>query len=93
MKLPAYPRTKPSGIEWLGDVPEHWGVKAIKWETPVLRGASPRPIDDPIYFDDDGEYAWVRISDVTTAGTYLRVTEQKLSRLGSSLRGNQFARD
>ncbi|MCC6581092.1 MAG: hypothetical protein IT440_11690, partial [Phycisphaeraceae bacterium] len=27
MKLPAYPRTKPSGIEWLGDVPEHWEVK------------------------------------------------------------------
>lgn len=85
MKLPAYPRTKPSGVEWLGDVPEHWGVKAIKWETPVLRGASPRPIDDPIYFDDDGEYSWVRISDVTSAGTYLSTTEQKLSRLGSSL--------
>jgi type I restriction enzyme S subunit len=86
VKLPTYPRTKPSGVEWLGDVPEHWSVKAIKWETPVLRGASPRPIDDPIYFDDDhGEYSWVRISDVTSAGTYLSTTEQKLSRLGSSL--------
>lgn len=86
MKLPAYSRYKPSGVEWLGDVPEHWSVKAIKWETPVLRGASPRPIDDPAYFDDeDGEYSWVRISDVTSAGTYLSTTEQKLSRLGSSL--------
>jgi type I restriction enzyme S subunit len=27
VKLPAYPRTKPSGVEWLGDVPEHWEVK------------------------------------------------------------------
>ncbi len=27
MKFPAYPRTKPSGVEWLGDVPEHWEVK------------------------------------------------------------------
>lgn len=27
MKLPAYPRTKPSGVKWLGDVPEHWEVK------------------------------------------------------------------
>ena len=26
MKLPAYPRYKPSGVEWLGDVPEHWEV-------------------------------------------------------------------
>jgi len=30
MKLPAYPRTKPSGVEWLGDVPEHWEVKPLK---------------------------------------------------------------
>ncbi len=85
MKLPAYPRKKPSGVEWLGEVPEHWEVKAIKWESPVLRGASPRPIDNPIYFDDDGDYAWVRISDVTAAGMYLRSTEQRLSQLGSSL--------
>jgi type I restriction enzyme S subunit len=27
VKLPAHPRTKPSGVEWLGDVPEHWEVK------------------------------------------------------------------
>ena len=78
-------KLKPSGVEWLGDVPEGWNVKAIKWETPVLRGASPRPIDDPVYFDDEGEYAWVRISDVTAAGMYLTVTEQRLSPLGNSL--------
>ena len=28
MKLPAFPRIKFSGVEWLGDVPEHWSVKA-----------------------------------------------------------------
>jgi len=79
------PELKPSGVDWLGDVPKHWNVKAIKWASPVLRGASPRPIDDQIYFDDDGEYAWVRISDVTSAGMYLEGTEQRLSELGSSL--------
>lgn len=80
-----YPNTKPSGVQWLGEVPEHWDVKAIKWETPVFRGASPRPIDDPVYFDDEGEFAWVRIADVTAAGDYLESTTQQLSRLGSSL--------
>jgi type I restriction enzyme S subunit len=30
VKLPAYPRTKPSGVEWLGDVPEHWEVDRLK---------------------------------------------------------------
>ena len=56
MKYSAYPSYKTTGIAWLGDVPSHWAVKALKWESPVLRGASPRPIDNPIYFDDEGEY-------------------------------------
>ena len=25
------PRLKPSGVEWLGDVPEHWEVARLKW--------------------------------------------------------------
>lgn len=79
------PKMKESGVDWLGAVPARWKIKAIKWATPVQRGASPRPIDDPSYFDDDGEYAWVRISDVTAAGMYLDATEQRLSDLGSSL--------
>jgi type I restriction enzyme S subunit len=30
VKLPAYPEYKPSGVEWFGDVPEHWEVKRLK---------------------------------------------------------------
>ena len=26
MSFPRYPKYKPSGVEWLGDVPEHWAV-------------------------------------------------------------------
>jgi type I restriction enzyme, S subunit len=76
---------KPSGIEWLGDVPAHWDVISIKWLTPVKRGASPRPIDDPKYFDADGEFAWVRIADVSACDGVLSDTTQQLSELGSSL--------
>ena len=76
---------KESGIEWLGEVPAHWDVMAIKWISPVLRGASPRPIDDPIYFDEEGEYSWVRIADVTASEMRLDKTTQRLSELGASL--------
>lgn len=76
---------KSSGIEWLGDVPEHWDVVPIKWLSPVKRGASPRPIDDPQYFDEEGEFAWVRIADVSACDGILRETTQRLSSLGSSL--------
>ena len=28
-------RLKPSGVEWLGDVPEHWEVRRVKWYSTV----------------------------------------------------------
>ena len=80
-----YSEYKDSGVNWLGSVPKDWVVKSIKWESPVFRGASPRPIDDPIYFDEMGEYAWVRISDVTASGMYLNQTSQRLSDYGAKL--------
>ncbi|MCQ9063692.1 restriction endonuclease subunit S [Vibrio diabolicus] len=76
---------KDSGVEWLGEVPKHWDVIFIKHLSQVKRGASPRPIDDPKYFDDNGEYAWTRIADVSSSGMYLTETTQRLSTLGSSL--------
>lgn len=29
MKYSAYPAYKDSGVEWLGEIPEHWAVKRI----------------------------------------------------------------
>lgn len=80
-----YSKYKHTGIPWLGDVPERWEVRKIKTLSQIKRGASPRPIDDPKYFDDNGEYAWVRISDVTASNDYLENTTQRLSALGKSL--------
>ena len=33
-----YPAYKPSGVEWLGDVPAHWEVRRLKWVTRLQRG-------------------------------------------------------
>ncbi len=30
MSLPRYAKYKPSGVEWLGDVPEHWRIHRLK---------------------------------------------------------------
>lgn len=74
-----------SGIDWIGEMPAHWRLQQVKHLSPVKRGASPRPIDDPKYFDEDGEWAWVRIADATASGGRLTSTVQTLSDLGSSL--------
>ncbi len=79
-----YDAYKDSGVEWLRDVPNHWEILRIKSLSLVRRGASPRPIDAPKYFSENGEYAWVRIADVTASNHYLTETKEKLSKLGSS---------
>jgi type I restriction enzyme S subunit len=52
VKLPAYPRYKPSGVAWLGDVPEHWDVDRLKWTTTGtvngIWGDEPNGADDMI---------------------------------------------
>ena len=83
--MKTYEKYKDSGIEWIGEIPEHWECKMIKRLSPIKRGASPRPIDNPIYFDNNGEYSWVRIADVSASERYLEYTEQTLSELGASL--------
>ncbi|CAA0198335.1 restriction endonuclease subunit S [Tenacibaculum maritimum] len=89
----AYERYKDSGVEWIGEIPESWDVIKMKWLSPVNRGASPRPIADPIYFDDNGEFAWVRIADVSASERYLKNTTERLSELGSSLSVKRYPGD
>ena len=84
-KYQKYVEYKDSGVEWLGEVPSDWDVVKIKHLSSVKRGASPRPIDDPKFFDDYGDYAWVRIADVSASDMYLLNTTQTMSALGSSL--------
>lgn len=59
-----------------------WVTRRLGDLATVKRGASPRPIDSPIWFDQRGTTGWVRISDLTQSGMYLRETTQKLSPLG-----------
>jgi type I restriction enzyme S subunit len=80
-----YPEYQDSGEEWLGEVPAHWKVIQIRHLSAVKRGASPRPIDDAKYFNEEGEYAWTRIADVSASDVYLMDAPQRLSALGSSL--------
>lgn len=55
---------------------------ALRHIARVKRGQSPRPIDDPAYFDDAGTHGWVRIQDASKSDVYLKETSQYLSELG-----------
>ncbi|MEP6636558.1 MAG: restriction endonuclease subunit S [Acidobacteriota bacterium] len=59
-----------------------WEVKRLGELAQIQRGASPRPIDDPVWFNESSSIGWVRISDLTRSGMFLRETTQQLSELG-----------
>ena len=59
-----------------------WVVKKLGEVATIVRGASPRPIEDPKWFDRNSLIGWVRISDVTKSVKVLTETTQKLSELG-----------
>jgi type I restriction enzyme S subunit len=59
-----------------------WEMRTLGELASIQRGASPRPIDSPIWFDENSSVGWVRISDVTKSKMYLRETMQRLSQLG-----------
>ncbi len=67
----------------VGAIPKDWKVVNLgAVARGIYRGASPRPIDDPRWFDEASNIGWVRISDVTQSGRYLTETTQRLSQDG-----------
>ena len=74
---PGYTQTE------VGLIPEVWTVVSLGFTARgIYRGASPRPIENPIWFDDTSKVGWVRISDVTRSGRQLVETTQRLSKDG-----------
>ncbi|MGS0826200.1 restriction endonuclease subunit S [Shewanella sp. 0m-8] len=60
----------------------NWDVKTLGGLAVIVRGASPRPIDDPKWFDSDSHVGWLRISDVTKQDGRIHYLEQRISKAG-----------
>lgn len=59
------PKLKPSGIDWLGNVPEHWSTwKATHGFRRIGSGTTPKS-DDAEYYD--GDVPWVTTSELREA--------------------------
>lgn len=61
MKVPAYPKYKPSGGEWLGEVPQDWEVKRLKYSASINDEALPETTRP------DFEFSYVDIGSVDSA--------------------------
>ncbi len=59
-----------------------WEQRKLGDLAEIVRGASPRPISDPKWFDNNSDVGWLRIADVTAQDGRIRYLEQKISELG-----------
>ncbi len=72
---------KDSGVEWLGEIPEHWEMKRLKFVASILRGKfSHRPRNDPRFYD--GPYPFIQTGDITATTKYITNYQQTLNELG-----------
>ncbi|WP_217997851.1 restriction endonuclease subunit S [Alicyclobacillus acidiphilus] len=74
-------KMKDSGVEWIGEIPEHWHIRKVKYLSDILRGKfSHRPRNDPSLYD--GEYPFIQTGDVASAGKFLVEYSQTLNEQG-----------
>ena len=57
-KYKPYPAYKPSGVEWLGYVPEHWKVKQLKYTAPLRNIKLYNKPEDTIYVGLENIEPW-----------------------------------
>lgn len=74
---------KDSGISVYDKLPITWNLCRIKDCCQIVRGGSPRPINNYMS-DNQDDINWIRISDTTKGHKYIDRTEQKIKKLGMS---------
>ena len=86
MSFPKYPKYKDSGVEWLGEVPEHWDVDRLKWSVESCRngiwGDEPQNNDDDVPCVRVADFDRQRMRVVLAEPTIRNVTaKERLSRV------------
>ncbi|MEY4540778.1 MAG: hypothetical protein RLZZ306_2535 [Bacteroidota bacterium] len=58
-----YPKYKPSDIQWLGDIPEHWKIRKVSRSFDII-GSGTTPSADYKNFYQDGTINWINTGDL-----------------------------
>lgn len=59
-------RMKPSGIDWIGDIPESWKRSKVKFCFSLVNGSTPESSDYDCW---DGDIKWITPADMSDTGT------------------------
>lgn len=65
---------KDTGIEWIGQIPEHWEVKRLRFVCEFRNGYTPSKANPDFW--EDGTIPWYRMEDIRDSGRYLNEAKQ-----------------
>ncbi len=60
-----YERYKDSGVEWIGDIPEHWELRRIKFIGTLYSGNG---FKEELQGKEEGDYPFYKVSDINGDG-------------------------
>ena len=72
-------KMKDSGVEWLGEVPEGWAIKSLKYAFRRIVGGSTPSSAKPIFWD--GDIVWITPADVSKT-TRLKNSRRRITQEG-----------
>lgn len=78
--------TKDSGVVWLGEVPEHWGIRKLRQLARLESGHTPSRQRPDYWIEDECVIPWFTLADVgylrVERNTRIASTSQKISQVG-----------
>ena len=83
-----YKKYKPSGVEWIGGIPEHWKIIRLKYLSKIENGSTP---NTGVVEYWNGEIKWATPVDVSNAKNYLvsdtgkKITKKGFDSCGTTL--------
>ncbi len=87
MSLPRYPRYKDSGVEWLGEVPEHWGVDRLRWSIRVARNG----VWGDEAKEDENDIPCIRVADFDRQRLRVKLEDPTIRNIRASDREGRIA--
>lgn len=76
-----YESYKETGVQWIGEIPIHWGISRLKFLSNKLRSGGTPKADNSNFYTDESGTPWVAIADMSTVD-FVKETEKHLTKAG-----------
>lgn len=87
--FPKYESYKDSGVEWLGEIPSHWGTVKLRYISSIINGSTPSSSVSEYW---DGDIVWITPNDLgKLSNKYIANSERKITTKGLDSCGTQLS--